>query len=103
MQKVIAVLLILACVVFTGCFSDVSTDAKVIEATSENVEDGTDVLTEDVNHYFVEIATYHGYKIVYDISTKVMYCMSTGPYNFGSVSPLYNSDGTLKVYEGATK
>lgn len=37
--------------------------------------------------------------IVYDNDTKVMYHMSNGSYNKGSITPLFNADGTLRVWE----
>ncbi len=39
------------------------------------------------------------YLIVYDNYTKVMYHMSDGMYNRGNLTPLYNADGTLRVWE----
>lgn len=39
------------------------------------------------------------YLIVYDNDTKVMYHISDGRYNGGSLTPLYNADGTLRVWE----
>ena len=39
------------------------------------------------------------YLIVYDNDTKVMYHMSNGSYNRGNLTPLYNADGTLRVWE----
>lgn len=40
------------------------------------------------------------YVILYDRETKVIYHMSTGVYNNGNLTPLYNADGTLRVWEG---
>lgn len=39
------------------------------------------------------------YVILYDRETKVMYHMSAGFYNNGNLTPLYNADGTLRVWE----
>lgn len=39
------------------------------------------------------------YLVVYDNYTKVMYHMSIGSYNRGNITPLYNADGTLRVWE----
>lgn len=39
------------------------------------------------------------YKIVYDRDTMVMYQMTDGKYNAGELSPLYNPDGSLRLYE----
>lgn len=39
------------------------------------------------------------YVVIYDRETKVMYHMSTGADNKGTLTPLYNADGTLRVWE----
>lgn len=39
------------------------------------------------------------YSIVYANDTKVMYFITIGGSSFG-ITPLYNADGTLQVYEG---
>lgn len=54
------------------------------------------------NGYFTEItsqgdATYD-YKIVYANDTKVKYICVDGYRSFG-ITPLYNADGTLQLYE----
>lgn len=53
---------------------------------------------EDDSGIFVEIESHLSYEIVYDKETKVMYAKS----NSGTMTfcPLYNADGTLKLYEG---
>lgn len=38
------------------------------------------------------------YRIVYAKDTKVKYLISWNSYKFG-ITPLYNADGTLQVYE----
>lgn len=38
------------------------------------------------------------YKIAYAKDTKVKYLIITSNYKFG-ITPLYNADGTLQVYE----
>ena len=40
-----------------------------------------------------------GYMLFYDKSTKVMYLFVKHGYGAG-FTPLYNADGTLKLYEG---
>lgn len=54
--------------------------------------------------YFTVISKYGigefgSYYIVYANDTKVMYVLSDGNYNHGAFTPLYNSDGTLQIYE----
>ncbi len=50
------------------------------------------------NGYFTVIAEWSGYKIVYAKDTKVKYLIREGGYHFG-ITPLYNADGTLQIYE----
>lgn len=40
------------------------------------------------------------YRVGYDPDTGVMYSMSTGYYNCGTLTLLVNADGTPKVWEG---
>lgn len=52
---------------------------------------------EDNSGIFIEIESHLSYDIVYDKETRVIYAKS----NSGAITfcPLYNADGTLKVYE----
>lgn len=47
--------------------------------------------------YYSGIATYC---VGYDRDTGVMYCMSNGYHNSGTLTMLVNADGTPKVWEG---
>lgn len=49
--------------------------------------------------FYTTVYSGYGYLIVYDNDTKVMYYMSNGSYNKGSITPLFNADGTLRVWE----
>lgn len=49
--------------------------------------------------FYTVVYSDNNYLIVYDNYTKVMYHMSYGSYNKGSLTPLYNADGTLRVWE----
>ena len=55
------------------------------------------------NGYFTELIKWsdsgYSYEIIYDNSTKVKYLLIKGYYKFG-ITPLYNADGTLQVYDG---
>ena len=55
------------------------------------------------NNYFTEIVKWedetHIYYIAYANDTKVKYFICKGTYRFG-ITPLYNADGTLQIYEG---
>ena len=54
------------------------------------------------HEYFTMIKAWydsdHSYYIVYANDTKVLYFVSDGGYGSG-ITPLYNADGTLQVYE----
>lgn len=38
-------------------------------------------------------------EVLYDKNTKVMYFVKWSNYQFG-ITPIYNSDGTVKLYDG---
>lgn len=55
------------------------------------------------NGYFTTISewgdgSYGTYRIVYANDTKVKYFVNTSSYRTG-ITPLYNADGTLQIYE----
>lgn len=54
---------------------------------------------ENETFYTVVYEDYGYYQIVYDNHTRVMYHMSGDHDNFGNLTPLYNADGTLRVWE----
>lgn len=64
---------------------------EIVEVESHQVL----VEFEEVSSHTVD-HTY--YKIVYDKDTKVKYVIMNGNYQSG-ISPLYNADGTLQLYE----
>jgi hypothetical protein len=47
----------------------------------------------------VYIGRQDGMRYYYDKDTKVMYVVYTGYQEGGGMTPLYNPDGTLKLYE----
>ena len=49
----------------------------------------------------VENSRSHGYCVLYDRTTKVMYVVSEGGYNLGNFTMLVNADGSPRLYEGA--
>lgn len=53
------------------------------------------------NGYFTVITEWDGYKIVYAKDTKVKYLIgySDYPYSQFGITPLYNADGILQIYE----
>lgn len=50
--------------------------------------------------YFIKISNEYGGDIVYDRRTGVEYWLSDGSYNHGTLTPLYNADGSLMIYGG---
>lgn len=82
--KVIIIFLIVIIVSVTCiCISKV--------CTTESTNDTTDAM-------FVEIESHLSYIIVYDKDTKVMYFR--GNSASANLCPLYNADGSLKIYSG---
>lgn len=65
------------------------------EATGQT---GSNQSNDFGNGYFTVIAEWTGYQIVYANDTKVKYLIREGGYHFG-ITPLYNADGTLQIYE----
>lgn len=59
--------------------------------------------TEEAPTYFIEISREYYGIIVYDTRTGVEYWISDGLYNHGTLTPLYNADGSLMIYEGGTQ
>ena len=54
------------------------------------------------NKYIDLVTIYIGDKdteVLYDKNTKVMYFVKRTGYQFG-ITPIYNSDGTVKLYDG---
>lgn len=87
MRKIIAILCV--CLLLTGC--------------GTRYEDAEDILKESGEGYFTKIKEWGDvgedeYEIVYANDTKVKYLIWKG-YRKGSITPLYNADGSLQVYE----
>lgn len=61
--------------------------------TTESTNDKTDDM-------LIEIESHLSYVIMYDKDTKVMYYQGTS--NEADLCPLYNADGSLKLYSGGT-
>ena len=81
----------LICVSASGCGTTYQ------EAISANTANGA----TRSNGYFTEIVKWGdgNYTIVYANDTKVKYFICNG-YNQYGITPLYNADGTLQVYDG---
>lgn len=100
MKKKLVLLLTMCILMFSliGC-ADKTNYQESIETTT---------LTNDSNGYFTVVREWDGknyntYQIVYANDTKVMYLISYNQhYNQGAygITPLYNADGTLQIYDG---
>lgn len=88
MKKKLLALALATTLLLSGCGSGYN-------AESETKEDFA-------NGYFTEINSWSDlrgdYRIVYANDTKVMYFIILSGYK-GGITPLYNADGTLQVYE----
>ena len=86
MRKIIAILCV--CLLLTGC--------------GTRYEDAEDTLEETGGGYFTSIKEWDGgegvCEIVYANDTKVKYLIWRSGYK-GSITPLYNADGSLQIYE----
>lgn len=96
MKKILCVLLaLLLCIgLFTGC----STDDKL--GYDDNAADNAKVVHS--KYFDAEIIQDMDDGIAYiirDTNTNVLYLVVYG-YKSAVMSPIYNSDGTLKLYEG---
>lgn len=87
-KKIIAIVLGLTlCLGMTGC-------------TKGNIE-------PESSHFankYIDLVTiykddYYNTEVLYDKNTKVMYFVKRSGYQFG-ITPIYNSDGTVKLYDG---
>lgn len=91
-KKILAIALSLVlCFEVTGCSSQQST----VELTENNINNYIDwvVIAEEYTSV-LGLAT-----VAYDRNTGVMYLIKRSGYQFG-ISPIYNSDGTVKLYNG---
>lgn len=87
MKKILALLLVMVlCLGVCGC----GTHLTDIENNIKNLE------SEYFQPEVVEV-TNHGY-IIRDKLTNVLYIVVAGN-NAGVMTPIYNSDGTIKLYE----
>lgn len=86
----IAAITVMACFACTTCGK-----------TYQEVINQSDTSESLCNGYFTVITEWgenRTYRIVYANDTKVKYFVEDGSYSF-SITPLYNTDGTLQVYE----
>lgn len=79
------------------------TSLMILTSCGNETYDKADNINEDYgNGYFTTIKKWGNsdmmYRIVYANDTGVEYMIAKGYYRF-SITPLYNADGTLKIYE----
>lgn len=97
-MKKIRKMICIAAITLMACFACTACGTTYQEAVSE------EYATDDsiCGNYFTIITEWDDatayYKIVYAKDTKVKYLIITCGYKFG-ITPLYNTDGTLQVYE----
>lgn len=90
-KKILAVALALVlCFGMTGC-----TKGDIKPESSKIANKYIDLVTI----YRDEI---QGIEVLYDKNTKVMYFLKNDYSAFG-ITPIYNSDGTVKLYDGAAE
>lgn len=81
------------------CLVGCGTTTTYQEATEQTESDES---RDFGNGFFTIISkwedTTNNYKIVYANDTKVKYFVCNTGYKFG-ITPLYNADGTLQIYE----
>jgi hypothetical protein len=90
MKRIVALILLMLCVIsLVGCGT-----------TYEQAE--VDGATEMFGEYFTVVKQWHQFGrayLLYANDTKVMYIYVEKGYGAG-ITPLYNADGTLQIYEG---
>ena len=96
MKKILCVLLalLLSIGLLTGCADDDNLDY------GDNAADNVKVIRS--KYFDAEIIQDMGNGVAYivrDTNTNVLYLVVYG-YNSAVMSPIYNSDGTVKLYEG---
>lgn len=88
----IVILIIGLTVVLCACHTG---KTYVAEAESKTLADNFEIVSED---YSIDFGNMY---IVYDKTTKVMYVIMGNCYAYRAsitIQPLYNADGTLRIY-----
>lgn len=94
MKKLIVALAVVVVVCLTGCGTTYQEATGQANSKAEDIGGG----------YFTVITSWgeaNSYYIVYAKDTKVKYFIKWTGYQFG-ITPLYNADGTLQIYEETT-
>lgn len=97
-MKKIRKMICIAAITLIACFACTACGTTYQEAVSEEYATDNSIC----GNYFTTITEWDDatayYKIAYAKDTKVKYLIITSGYKFG-ITPLYNTDGTLQVYE----
>ena len=97
--RMIAVILCIMCIIlsFTGCVVKDTNGQVIYSVTKEETEVYNNTYYTVIDKF--ELNSSCQYYIVYDNETKVMYHITNGSYNRGTLTMLVNADGTPKLYE----
>lgn len=95
-MKKIRKMICIAAITLMACFACTACGKTYQEATNQS--DTNESLCDGYFTVIVEWGENTIYRIVYANDTKVKYFVESGSYSF-SITPLYNADGTLQVYE----
>ena len=71
-----------------------------IAACNSQSVDASNYNNDYYENMFTRVYTDTDFYVVCDNETKVMYVVSDGLYNCGSLTMLVNADGTPKLYDG---
>lgn len=92
MKRILSVALAVVMVVWLGGCGTTYQEATGQTESKSNNDFG--------NGYFTVITKWDsGYGIVYANDTKVKYLIISGSRYMSGITPLYNADGTLQIYE----
>lgn len=88
MKKVIGLIMaVMMAATFAAC-------GNKVEKADSSVGD------PETNSMFVQVENAGNWMVVYHRDTKVMYSVSRGYYNCGTMTLLVNADGTPMIYSG---
>ena len=71
----------------------------VLTLTACDNDSKTETLSKYCDLVVIEGDLRSDYKILYDKNTKVMYCLYCRTEHENGITPIYNADGTLKLYK----
>lgn len=84
MKRIAIIAIVLLAVLLAGCTKELNSPEK----------------TQEPQPPFTLVYSGMSYDVVFDNDTYVMYWISRGCYNQGTLTLLVNPDGTPKVWEG---